>query len=90
VTIARITEATARATARPEIKAKYQAWNQSRIGKKLPEDQKVSVALDVETNNPAAPFLVVIAGYRHACECFFLDGFLCSCSSLSLGGDIKV
>ena len=42
VTIARITEGTARALARPEVKAKLDAWNQSRIGSKTPEHIKAS------------------------------------------------
>lgn len=41
VTIARITENTARALQRPEVKAKLDAWNQSRVGSKMSDDIKV-------------------------------------------------
>ncbi len=41
VTIARIREGAVRALARPEVKAKMDAWNQSRVGSTTPEHIKV-------------------------------------------------
>jgi len=43
VTIARIKEGSARALQRPEVRAKLDAWNQSRIGSKLSDDVKVGL-----------------------------------------------
>lgn len=54
VTIARITEATTRALARPEIRAKLDAWNQSRIGSKVPEERKVRLGLEGPTPSSCA------------------------------------
>jgi hypothetical protein len=41
VTIARITAATAAAMQRPEVRAKVDAWNRSRVGVALPDEHRV-------------------------------------------------